>query len=59
MDPLTVDDLLHLLGSKEAHILQLQRRIAQLDALLAPELNGDVVPVEPNGIALSGRQPGL
>ena len=55
MDPLSVDDLLHLLGSKEAHILQLQRRIAQLDALLAPELNGDVVPVEPNGIMVPGR----
>jgi hypothetical protein len=30
MDPLTIDDLMLLIGQKEAQILQLQRHVAKL-----------------------------
>lgn len=41
MDPLTVDDLLHLIGQKEAQILQLTRELAKATSI--PELTGEVV----------------
>lgn len=52
MEPLTIDDLLLLIGQKEALIAQLQRHIRQLDARLPTvELSGEVVPIPPNGTA--------
>ncbi len=51
MDPLTIDDLLLLLGRKEAHIAQLQRHIAVLEA---QRPTAETVPVVLEESALNG-----
>lgn len=45
MEPMTIDDLLALLGQKEAHIAQLQRHIRQLEARPMSFEGAEVVPV--------------
>lgn len=45
MDPLTIDDLLLLLGRKEAHVAQLLRHIAALEARPRVRAAAEVVPV--------------
>lgn len=55
MEPMTIDDLLLLLGQKEAHIAQLQRHIRSLQTEPAA-LTGDVVPVVPAPVPVNGER---